>query len=101
MRVLITGSRKGIGRFLAEKFLERGCEVIGCSRGGSDLVHDSYQHYECDVSVESDVIKLVRKVGKAYGGVDVLINNAGIASMNHILSTPGRDDKDPDGIPTS
>ena len=89
MRILITGSRKGIGRFLAETFLDRGHVVIGCSRGVTDLEHNLYEHFCCDVADEVEVIKLVRKVGKRHGGLDVLINNAGIASMNHILSTPG------------
>jgi len=86
--ILITGSRKGIGRFLAETFIERGYKVLGCSRGSSDLDHESYQHYECDVSNEAEVIKMIRSIGKSHGGIDILINNAGIASMNHILSTP-------------
>jgi len=88
MRVLITGSRKGIGRFLAETFLQRGYVVFGCSRGESDLEHEFYHHYQCDVADETSVIKLIRSVGKSHGGIDALINNAGIASMNHILSTP-------------
>jgi len=89
MRILITGSRKGIGRYLAEKFLERGHVVFGCSRSECDLTHDLYHHSECDVSNERTVITLVRTIGKSHGGIDVLINNAGVASMNHILSTPG------------
>lgn len=89
MKILITGSRKGIGRFLAEKFLERGHTVIGCSRSNSDLEHSSYSHFSCDVADEAQVIKLVREIGKLHDGIDVLINNAGIASMNHILTTPG------------
>ena len=89
MRILITGSRKGIGRYLAEKFLERGHVVFGCSRSECDLTHDLYHHAECDVSDERAVIKLVRTIGKSHGGIEVLINNAGVASMNHILSTPG------------
>lgn len=89
MRILITGSRKGIGRYLAETFLERGYKVLGCSRGYSDLDHEFYQHYKCDVSNETEVIKMIRIIGKNHGGIDILINNAGIASMNHILSTPG------------
>ena len=88
MRVLITGSRKGIGRFLAENYLARGYTVIGCSRGETDLHHEQYFHYKCDVAAERDVTKLIRKIRKEHGGVDVLVNNAGVASMNHILSTP-------------
>jgi len=89
VRILITGSRKGIGRFLAETFLERGYQVFGCSRGDTDLEHEFYQHYKCDVTNETAVIQLIRSIGKSHGGIDMLINNAGIASMNHILSTPG------------
>ena len=88
MRVLITGSRKGIGRYLAESFLSRGHSVFGCSRGESDLSHERYRHYKCDVSDEIAVVKLVRDISNSFGGVDILINNAGVASMNHILTTP-------------
>lgn len=62
--------------------------MFGCSRGESDLCHELYRHYQCDVANEASVIKLIRSIGKSHGGIDVLINNAGIASMNHILATP-------------
>ena len=62
--VLITGSRKGIGRFLAENYLARGYTVIGCSRGETDLHHEQYFHYKCDVAAERDVTKLIRKIRK-------------------------------------
>lgn len=88
--ILITGTRKGIGRFLAEQYLEAGCQVVGCSRGECDLKHDRYRHFELDVADESAVSKLFSSVRKALGGVDVLINNAGIASMNHAMLTPGK-----------
>ena len=88
MLILITGSRKGIGKFMSEEFLSRGHTVIGCSRGNSEINHKNYDHFLCDVSDESSVMKMVRDIGKKYGRIDVLINNAGIASMNHILSTP-------------
>lgn len=88
MRVLITGSRKGIGLFLVKEFLERGYKVFGCSRGASSLLHPMYTHYTCDVGSEKQVIKMIRQIGKDSGGIDVVINNAGVASLNHILSTP-------------
>ena len=88
MFILITGSRKGIGKFISEKFLSRGHTVIGCSRGNSEINHKNYDHFICDVTEESSVVKMVRDIGKKYGRIDALINNAGIASMNHILSTP-------------
>jgi len=86
--IVITGTRKGIGRFLAETFLERGWRVIGCSRGGSDLDHERYQHFELDVADEKAVVAMMQAVRRAHGGVDALLNNAGIASMNHAMLTP-------------
>ena len=86
--VLITGSRKGIGRFLAEYYLGKDCVVIGCSREPSDLVHIRYRHYCLDVVDEIAVKSMFSTIRQEHGGLDVLLNNAGIASMNHILLTP-------------
>jgi 3-oxoacyl-[acyl-carrier protein] reductase len=86
--VLITGTRKGIGRHLAERYLADGCHVVGCSRKDTDLEHENYTHFNLDVADESAVKKLFGSVRKRLGGLDVLINNAGIASMNHALLTP-------------
>lgn len=86
--IVITGTRKGIGRFLAETFLERGWHVIGCSRGASDLSHERYRHFELDVSDEKAVVSMMQTVRRAHGSVDALLNNAGIASMNHAMLTP-------------
>ncbi len=88
--ILITGNRKGIGRQLTAHYLEIGFNVVGCSRSSSDLIHDNYQHFICDVSVESDVIQTVKKANKHFGKIDILINTAGIASLNHALLTPGK-----------
>jgi 3-oxoacyl-[acyl-carrier protein] reductase len=87
--IVITGTRKGIGRSLAEHYLAEGWGVIGCSRGESSIVHAQYRHYALDVSDESAVIKMARAVKRQVGAVDALLNNAGIASMNHCLLTPG------------
>jgi 3-oxoacyl-[acyl-carrier protein] reductase len=88
--VLITGSRKGIGRALTEHYLERGFHVIGCSRGESDLEDAHYNHFCADVSDEKAMKSVFFDVRKQCGRLDVLINNAGIASMNHSLLTPAK-----------
>jgi 3-oxoacyl-[acyl-carrier protein] reductase len=85
--MLITGSRKGIGRYLAEYYIEKGYFVIGCSRSETDLMIENYKHYCLDVSDEIQVKKLFTDINKFFGRLDVLINNAGIASMNHSLLT--------------
>lgn len=86
--VAVTGSRKGIGRFLAERNLARGDIVFGCSRKESDLAHERYRHIVADVGAAESVRMFFDQIRAAGNGLDVLINNAGIASMNHLLTTP-------------
>jgi len=86
--LLITGTRKGIGRYLSEYYLERGWHVGGCSRGESDLEDGCYEHHCLDVADEKAVTKLVRGVARRHGRLDAVLNNAGIALMNHALLTP-------------
>ena len=81
--ILITGNRKGIGRFLTESYLSKDYNVIGCSRSETDLTHKNYIHILGDVSVENDVKNVVKIGKKKFGKIDILINNAGKASMNH------------------
>jgi 3-oxoacyl-[acyl-carrier protein] reductase len=85
--ILITGTRKGIGRDLALHYLEMDKMVIGCSRKESSITHENYTHFSLDVSEEKDVVKMIRTIVKKYKRIDVLINNAGIALMNHLLLT--------------
>lgn len=86
--MVITGTRKGIGRFLAEHYLEQGWIVAGCSRDDSDLQHPDYRHFCLDVADEKAVTAMLRAVSREFGRLDALLNNAGIASMNHALLTP-------------
>jgi 3-oxoacyl-[acyl-carrier protein] reductase len=85
---LITGSRKGIGRYLVEHFLAQGHRVFGCSRQPIDRPLVGYTHIEADVTEETQVRAVVSAVRRAAGRIDNLINNAGIASMNHSMLTP-------------
>jgi 3-oxoacyl-[acyl-carrier protein] reductase len=86
--ILITGTRKGIGKQLSEYYLSHGDFVIGCSRGKGSIEHENYRHFCLDVSDEKGVVSMVRKTKREFGRIDVLLNNAGIASMNHIMITP-------------
>lgn len=86
--MIITGTRKGIGKYLVEYYTKKGFEVIGCSRSKADYTLDNYTHIELDVADEKAVKKLFSFVRKEFGRLDVLINNAGIASMNHVMITP-------------
>ncbi|PAF48856.1 oxidoreductase [Helicobacter sp. 12S02232-10] len=85
---IITGSRKGIGKDLCSYYLQKGHIVCGCSRSQGSISHPNYRHFELDVSDEKSVVAMLKAVKKEFGQIDVLLNNAGIASMNHLLLTP-------------
>ena len=86
--MVITGTRKGIGRHLVEYYLAQGWRVAGCSRGDVDDSPAGYRHFCLDVADEAAVRDMFRAVRAEFGGLDAVLNNAGIASMNHILTTP-------------
>jgi len=85
--MVITGTSKGLGRSLAEYYVKKGFQVIGCSRTSMDLSFDGYAHYSIDVSDESAVKEMFSQIEKKYNRLDVLINNAGKAAMNYALLT--------------
>ena len=85
---LITGTSRGIGKFLVKHYIEQGHCVIGCSRSDVDWKLEGYEHYIADVGDEAAVKRIFSGIRKKYGHVDNLINNAGIASMNHFMLTP-------------
>jgi 3-oxoacyl-[acyl-carrier protein] reductase len=86
--ILITGTRKGIGLALARHYLGKGWRVVGCSRKAAELEADGYTHHLVDVGDESAVKRMMAAVCERAGRLDALVNNAGIASMNHALLTP-------------
>ena len=86
--MVITGTRKGIGRYLTEYYLNKGFILIGCDLQETDLNHQNYKHFCLDVADEKAVKKMISAISKKYNKIDYLINNAGIASMNHSLLTP-------------
>ena len=85
---LITGTRKGIGRFLAEHYAAQGHTVIGCSRSPIDWELEGYTHHIVDVHDEPAVKALFSSIRRQYKRLDNLINNAGVAAMNHSMMTP-------------
>ncbi len=86
--MLITGSSRGIGRYLVDHYIARNYRVIGCSRSMSDYTHPNYEHFCLDVVDEPAVTAMFKQIAQRHGRLDIAINNAGAASMNHILLTP-------------
>ena len=85
--IVITGTSRGIGRGLARHYLQHGDLVCGCSRGSASVRHKNYRHFALDVAEERAVVAMIRAIVAEHGRIDVLVNNAGIAAMNHALLT--------------
>lgn len=86
--ILITGTSKGIGRALAEHFLAGDWQVVGCSRTEAAPLAGSYRHFALDINDEAAVKRMFSAIRTDFDRLDAVINNAGIASMNHALTTP-------------
>lgn len=86
--MLITGTRKGIGRHLAETYANCGYIVEGCSRGEASFEAERYTHTSMDISDEKSVKAWISGISRRHGRIDCVLNNAAIATMNHVLLTP-------------
>ena len=84
---IISGSSRGIGKALSEHYLKCGDIVVGCARSTSDIAHKNYRHFILDINDEKAVVAMVKAAKKEFGKIDICLNNAGMASMNHILTT--------------
>lgn len=85
---LVTGASRGLGRALVERLLADGWIVHGFARGDQPQAHANFHGHAVDVTDEAAVRGAVASVAAA-GRIDLLINNAGVASMNALLLTPG------------
>jgi 3-oxoacyl-[acyl-carrier protein] reductase len=85
---LISGARKGIGESLVKHYADQGHIVIGFSRSLIEWKYKNFYAFQGDITDESFIVKLIKEIRSTHGRLDNLINNAGIASMNHSLLTP-------------
>jgi short-subunit dehydrogenase len=95
-RFLISGASSGIGRSLAEQTALRGarlilgarstekleevCRAIGCQGGEAHPI-------TADITIEADRDRLLQAAAERLGGLDVLVNNAGVASFGHFADS--------------
>lgn len=102
MRVVITGSTKGIGRGLAEECLRRGFSVLisGRSADGVNAVVGELSASQtgkvvgraADVSQKNDLEAVWAQAVESFGGVDIWINNAGVANTTKPIADITQDD---------
>ncbi|MFB6201464.1 MAG: beta-ketoacyl-ACP reductase [Halorhabdus sp.] len=85
---VVTGASRGIGRGIAERFGEAGCEVAVNYRSSSETAREVVETIEAaggsaiavqaDVTEPDQVEQMAADVREAFGSIDVLVNNAGI-----------------------
>jgi 3-oxoacyl-[acyl-carrier protein] reductase len=71
--VLITGTRKGIGRALVEHYAGSGYHVIGCSRSPFEAELPNYRHCCVDVGDEPAVKRMFSEIRKQEGRLDAIV----------------------------
>ncbi len=90
---LITGGCSGIGLGTVERFVAEGAQVVAADlqdEKGAMLEQrypDKVAYAHCDVTVEADIAEAVAKAKAAFGGLDVLFNNAGAVGHSGGLET--------------
>ncbi len=79
-RAVVTGGGRGIGLAIVERFLKEGAQVLTCGRGVRPPALPAAAHYaQLDVSDSGAVDAFAKEAEALFGGVDVLVNNAGIS----------------------
>ncbi len=105
---LITGGTKGIGKAVAQRFLEEGYEVILNYWHDEDSALATQNEFNeldycpvlmrADVSDEVQVKEMFAEIFRIFGGLDVLVNNAGISKVNVIQDTTLADWEEVNGV---
>lgn len=82
---IVTGSARGIGQAIAEKFHREGAKVViadldqaQCDTVAEKLGGESVLAVQCDVTKRASIEALAERVMEEFGRVDILVNNAGI-----------------------
>ena len=89
-RAFVTGASKGIGAEICAVFAEAGCDIIAVARDEAGLAQTALAVRNCDVRCLTLVADMATPAGprmaaeqaiKAWGGVDILVNSAGVARI--------------------
>ena len=90
---VITGGTKGIGRAIAEKLLSEGVKVFICARNKTEIKRALEDLSElgqvegeiCDVRSEAQIEQMLKECVRVFGGIDILINNAGVGFIGETV----------------
>jgi NAD(P)-dependent dehydrogenase (short-subunit alcohol dehydrogenase family) len=84
---LVTGSTDGIGLATARLLVEEGARVVTCGRSGAPGIGEA-AHVEADLSAAGEPERAVEAAAQALGGLDVLVNNVGVARQAKFEEVP-------------
>lgn len=85
---LVTGSRRGVGRLIAEHFLQHGARVVGFARGAATIEHPDYSHFRVDVGDPAAVQKGFAELKKISDSVQIVVNNAAVLTSQYAMIMP-------------
>ena len=96
---VVTGSSRGLGLASARALVAEGCHVVLCARGretldaSAEMLRRAARHPDAvsaiaaDVSTPDGVAEVVESAVRAYGGLDILVNNVGVARGSTVVDT--------------
>jgi NADP-dependent 3-hydroxy acid dehydrogenase YdfG len=85
---LVTGASRGIGAAVAHSLAAEGVRLALASRSGDDLGLDAAVARPCDVRRPDDLDALTTEAVERFGGIDILVANAGVGAYGPFLDLP-------------
>jgi 3-oxoacyl-[acyl-carrier protein] reductase len=86
--VLVTGATRGVGRLIAEHFLEEGASVIGFARGASTFERETYRHVQVDLADPAAIQKAFLSLHGQVASIDIVVNNAAVLTSQYAMIMP-------------
>ena len=85
---LVTGASRGIGAAVAHSLASHGVRLALASRSGDDLGIEDAVAAPCDVRRPDDLESLAAGTAERFGGIDILVANAGVGAYGPFLDLP-------------
>jgi len=86
--VLVTGSRRGVGKVITEHFLAKGAKVLGFARGDSTIEHCEYHHFKVDVGSPDSVVSGFSMIKNIVDSIQIVVNNAAVLTSQYAMIMP-------------